>query len=139
MYFDPNVKHYSFLYKKQSYPSGTRLIFNGKCYLNGREVTLNNKEVTWLYNQKSYSYFTDGIETYTSDRWYFVDKVVNIVENIPVASQIEEKSVFYWTDEMIIKTMWYVVIMAVGTLFYARIFIWIFATIIWYNSTFKNN
>ena len=107
--------------------------------LEGKDVVLNNKEVTWLYSQKSYSYFKDDINTYMHDRWLFEDKIVRIIKDVQVTTQIEEKQTFYWTDDMVTKTIWYVFIMIVGTLFYARIAIWIIATIIWYCSTFKNN
>ena len=53
---------------------------------------------------------------------------------IPSAKQKE----IIWDDWMVAKTLWYIVIMVIATIFYGRIGIWILATIIWYLTTIKN-
>ena len=67
----------------------------------------------------------------------FEKSIVNIVVNENKMSQ-EKKNEIYWTDGMVAKTIWYIVIMLVAIVFKERIGIWIFATIVWYMSTFKS-
>lgn len=136
MYFNPNEKWYSFTYKNQSYSSGTKLIYNGKCYLNECEVVLDNQIVTYLYNQNNKTYFKDNSITYTCLPWEFTKRIVKIVVDTKPVSAKEETE-FYWTNDMVVKTIWYVIIMLAAVIFKDCIGIWILATIVWYNSTFK--
>lgn len=136
MYFNPNVKWHSFTYKKTPYSSGTKLIYDGKCYLNDKEIRLNNKIVTYLYDQGNKRYFKDNNYIYTCLTWEFTDRIVKIIVDTS-PPQENKKTEIYWTDDMVSKTLWYIIIMLVAVIFKDCIGIWIFATIIWYNSTFK--
>lgn len=136
MYFDPNVKWHSFTYKNKSYSSGTKLIYNGKCYLNEHETILNNKIITYLYNQNGKTHVQDNNKIYTCPSWEFTKRIVNIVVDTKPAP-VKQETEFYWTDDMVVKTIWYAIIMLVAVIFKDCIGIWIFATIVWYNSTFK--
>jgi hypothetical protein len=137
MYFNPNEKWYSFTYKNQLYSSGTKLIYNGKCYLNEHEIILNNQIVTYLYDQNNKTYFQDNNKIYTCSPWDFTKRIAIIVTDIKPAP-VKQETEFYWTDGMVVKTIWYVIIMFVAVIFKDCIGIWIFATIVWYNSVFKN-
>ena len=137
MYFGSNQKWYSFTYKNTPYPSGTKLIYNGRCHLNEVEIMLDNKIVVYLYNQNNKTYFTDNNNTYTCPPWEFTKRIVKIVIE-PKPVPINQKTEIYWTDDMVVKTLWYIVIMIAAVIFKDCIGIWIFATIVWYNSTFKN-
>lgn len=152
MYFNPNAKWYSFTYKNTPYSSGTKLIYNGKCYLNEHEVVLNNRIVTYLYDQNNKTYFQDNDKIYTCLPWEFTKRIVNIIvgekqeaefcwtNNMIVGEKqtlAKQETEFYWTNDMVVKTLWYIVIMLVAIIFKDCIGIWILATIIWYNSTFK--
>lgn len=137
MYYNPNAKWCSFTYKDKPYSSGTKLIYNGKCYLNESEVILNNQIVTYLYNQNGKTYIKDGDKTYTCPSWEFTYKIVKIIVDANQPPVIQ-KTEFYWTDDMVSKTLWYIIIMLVAVIFKDCIGIWIFATIVWYNSVFKN-
>ncbi len=136
MYFNPNAKWYSFTYKNKPYSSGTKLIYNGKCYLNHQEIILNNQIVTYLYNQNNETYFQDNNKIYTCPPWDFTKSIVSIVTDTK-STPVKQEPEFYWTDAMVTKTLWYIVIMLVAVIFKDCIGIWILATIIWYNSTFK--
>lgn len=137
MYYDPNVKWYSFTYKNKPYSSGTKLIYNGKCYLNKNEIVLNNQAVTYLYNQNGETYFQDNNKIYTCPSWEFAQRIITIV-NDEKLTLVQEKTEIYWTNSMVTKTLWYIIIMLVAIIFKDCIGIWILATIVWYNSVFKN-
>lgn len=137
MYFNINAKYYHFTYKNELYHSGTKLIFNGKCFLGQNETILNNQMVTWLYDQGGDVYFSDDVNTYTCKQWNFVKRIVQIVPDVGLSIPTEQKTEVYWTEDMVTKTLWYIIIMLVAVIFYERIGIWILATIIWYTSTFK--
>lgn len=137
MYFSTHTKWDTFTYKNKSYVSGTKLIFNGKCFLNGKEITLNNNVVTWLYDQGGDTYFNDDNYTYTCKLWDFEKGIVQIINNTNTTTRVTQTTEFYWTDDMVVKTMWYIIIMLFGVFFYDRIIIWIFATYVWYTSVFK--
>ena len=140
MYFNPNVKGHSFTYKHTPYSSGTKLIYNGKCYLNEREVVLNNQIVTYLYDQNGEVHIQNNNNVYTCPSWEFTNRIVKIVADIKsIQAPIPTKTEFYWTDSMVVKTIWYIIIMLIAIIFKDCIGIWILATIVWYNSTFKNN
>lgn len=134
-----STKYDGFIYKNVSYHSGTKAIFNGKCFINQTETTLINQPIVYLYTEKTDVYFQHEDIVYHCSSWDFKNRIVKIIADTNIPTLSEKTEVFYWTDDMVTKTIWYVVIMAVGTLFYARIVIWILATIIWYSSTFKNN
>jgi hypothetical protein len=127
-----------FCWKNQPYYSGTTLVYKGKCFLEDKEIILNNEIVTFLYS-KQYAYFKDSNGViYTCPSWNFTYGIVYIINDPNKPKPIEKEPEFYWTDEMVTKTLWYIIIMLVATIFKDAIFIWIFATIIWYNSVFKN-
>lgn len=138
MYFgSPDGKYYKFDYKHQFYDSGTKFIFNGKCLLNGKEVVLDHQVCEYLYTEKLMRYFKCNGNIYTC-RWEDFDwRICGIVENKIASPQQKQETEFYWTDDMVVKTIWYVIIMLIAVIFKDCIGIWIFATIVWYNSTFK--
>ena len=135
-----NYKYVNFLYKDQIYNSGTKLLFNGSCYINNEEINFNNEVVTWLYAQNGDEHLLYNGAVYTCPSWGFKNKIIKIVYDTPTVIQSENpKKEVYWTDSMVAKTLWYIVIMLAATIFKDRIVIWIFATIIWFTSTFNNN
>lgn len=138
MYFNPNAKWYSFTYKRTPYPSGTKVVYNGKCYLNDKEIILNNKIVTFLYDQDDKTYFQDNNNIYTCLLWEFSNRIVQIVVDRK-PEPVSQKTEIYWTNDMVAKTLWYIIIMLAAVIFKDCIGIWILATIVWYNSTFKKN
>jgi hypothetical protein len=141
MYFNPNTKWNYFTYKKETYLSGTNLIYNGECFLNEKVIMLNNVPVTWLYSQNGRDYFTSNGLIYACQSWELNYRIVKIISTTSLIENrqcvTKQKGEFYWTEDMVTKTFWYIAIMIAGVFFHARIGIWIFATIIWYVSTFK--
>lgn len=138
MYVPSNTVNYSFIYKKQSYPSGTNIVFNGKCFLEENEVILNNATVKWLYSIGCDEYFVDNENIYTCKSWDFRTRIVKIIAINNKQPIVKMKKEIVWTDDMVTKTLWYIVIMLVAIIFNDRVLIWIFATLIWYGITFKN-
>lgn len=138
MYFNPNNKWHSFTYKNQSYVSGTRVVYNGKCYLNECEVELNDKTVTFLYTQHNKTFFNDGDILLTCPSWEFSNRIITIIDPNSKTRSIQKENEFYWTDDMVIKTIWYVLIMLAAVVCNGRIFIWILSTMVWYDSVFNN-
>ena len=136
MYINWDAKWYSFNYKNTPYPSGTKVVYNGRCCLNENEITLNNHVVTFLYDQGDKTYFKDNNNIYTCLLWEFSNHIVKIVVD-KKPEPVVQKTEIYWTNDMVAKTLWYIVIMVVAIIFKDCIGIWILATIIWYNSTFK--
>ena len=138
MYFNQNEKWNSFTYKNKSYPSGTNVVYSGKCYINECEIVLHNQIVTFLYTQYNKAFFNNGNTLLSCPSWEFSNKIVKIIEpNIKTTETAQQESVFYWTDDMVVKTIWYVIIMLAAVICYGRIFIWLIATIVWYNSVFQ--
>jgi len=138
MYMSQNTKLKSFVYNKKVYQSGTNFIYNGKCILDKKEIYLSNAVVTYMYHCGQYQYFKDDNNVYVCIWQDFENNIVQIVTEENKAPPVKAKEEFYWTDSMVAKTIWYVIIMLVATVFHARIGIWILATVIWYFSTFKN-
>lgn len=145
MYYNLNGKCDYFTYKRQSYYCGTKLIYNGKCCIHDVETILNNKVVTYLYYENGKEHFQDNNNNiYTCPIWEFEKRIVKIVKD--TAPTLKSTSTFvpekqqteiYWTNDMVAKTLWYIIIMLAAVIFKDCIGIWILATIIWYNSTFK--
>lgn len=142
IYMNEHTKVSTFSYKNKCYHNGTKILFNGKCILNGNEVFLNNAIVSFMYSQDKYKYLKYNNNVYMCPCVNFETCVIKIVtdENKapPIKDLAKEKEEFYWTDSMVVKTIWYVIIMLAATIFHDRIGIWILATVIWYFSTFKN-
>jgi hypothetical protein len=138
MYF-PNSdgKYYKFYYRNKFYEAGTKFIYNGSCLSDGKEVFLNNQVCEYLYVENLTTYFKCNENIYTCKWEEFKWHICGIIEEKIEPPPIMQETVFYWTDEMVTKTIWYIVIMLAATIFYDRIGIWILATIVWYISTFK--
>lgn len=134
--YNYNIKLSNFVYKNHVYPSGTKLIYNGNCYLNGNKVYLNNEIVTWVSNQNDGVHLLKDNVIYTCPSWEFENRIVKIIID---KKPVTQKTEFYWTNDMVAKTLWYIIIMLVAIIFKDCIGIWILATIVWYNSTFKKN
>jgi len=134
-----NTKILGFAYKNKVYNSKTKVLYNGKCILNEKEIVLNNAVVNYMYSDGRHEYFRDDNNIYMCHLGNFTKNIVSIVidenKNLPIKTTEE----FYWTDEMVMKTIWYIIIMLLAIIFNERILIWIFATIVWYSSTFKKN
>lgn len=133
------VKFTWFKHNGKIYNSGTKLIFNGMCFVNGSMIFLNNKIVTFEYEKQYISYFKYNNIIYSCPCNEFSKKIVKILSNAKIANNTNKKPTFYWTDEKVSKTLWYIIIMAISIIFNDRIIIWIIATVIWYVSVFKNN
>lgn len=138
IYMNEHTKIGTFSYKNKCYHNGTKILFNGKCILNGNEVFLNNVIVSFMYSQGKYKYIKYNNNVYMCPWQSFEKSIVKIVTDENKAPPVKAKEEFYWTDSMIAKTIWYVLIMLIATIFHERIGIWILATVVWYFSTFKN-
>ena len=133
-----DIKLGFFIYKGHTYRTGTKFIYNGACYLNGEEVYFNNELVTFIRVDKSVRMLKDNIE-YTCSYYDFENKIVRIIADIQKQIEVKnEPTEMYWTNDMVAKTLWYIIIMLAAIIFKDCILIWIFATLIWYGSVFKN-
>ena len=132
-------KSISFVYQNQIYNSGTKLLYNGNCYVDNQEINLNNQVVTWLYAQNGDEYLSFNGAIYTCPSWKFKNQIVKIVDDTTtIIKSGNQKTEIYWTDSMVAKTLWYIIIMLAAVIFNGRVVIWILATIIWFTSTFNN-
>ena len=141
MYINFDAKCDYFTYKRDVYSPGTQVVYNGKCYINETETVLQNQIVTWLYCENGKHYFKRNGTIYTCPSWEFTNRIVKIAYNPSKQSNVnkqEQNTEIYWTNSMVAKTLWYIIIMLAAVIFNDRIVIWILATIIWYTSTFKN-
>ena len=136
MYAVNNWKVASFTYNNKVYQAGTRVLYNGPCIVNNNRTVVNNVAMSFMYYDGEYVYCKNGDAVYSFTNEEFKKNIVRILLDENKAPP-ETKSEFYWTDDMVTNTIWYIIIMLVGTIFYDRIAIWILATIIWYFSTFK--
>lgn len=127
-------KIYNFWYKNKQYHSGTEFIYSGYCQLNGKEVMLKRQRCIYLYCENYQTvYFRSNANIYTDDAFYFSYGIEQI---IPVENSVTNEQLYYFTDDMFVNTIWYIVVMLVATIFNDRIAIWIFATTIYYLTTF---
>ena len=108
-------------YNKKYYPIGTEFIYDGKCELNGEKVILNNQKCKFLYCFNGYyCCFQSGENIYKTDLFKYRDCIKQILLPEPK----KKKSEFYFTDEMVISTIWYIIIMFAGVFFKDRIGLW---------------
>ena len=136
MYCYNNVLRLGFFkYKDNFYNKGTNVLYNGKCILNDKEVTLSNVVVEFLYND-SYWWFKYNNQIYKCKS--FENNIVSIIADKPNINMQPKTKEVVWTDEMVAATIWYIIIMLFATIFNARIAIWIIATIIWRGYINKN-
>lgn len=128
---------YNFNYNKQFYPSGTKFIYKGIGIDNfGHSILLNNEEIIWKYYKNRNCYFLYNNKMYQCPFQKFKDGIIGLAHETTV-NITPQKEEFYWTDEDVSKTIWYICIMLFAIIFHDRIFIWILATFIWYRSVFK--
>ena len=138
-YFKPSDKMNYFNFWNRQNETGTKFIFTGKCYVDGKEIELTNALCEFMHRDfKFIAYFKyNGMVCSCAEKDFIWGIRTLVIEpKITVATQKTQE--FYWTDDMIIKTIWYVIIMLVAVIFKECIGIWIFATIVWYRSVFKN-
>ena len=133
----PNSRYEGFLYKKISYASGTRVLFNGSCFLDDAEIVLTNQIATYMYTEKTKVYFRCNDLTYYCDMLDFEQRIVRIIVE-ECGHRLGQETYIHWTDAMVTKTLWYIVVMLLAIIFNDRIGIWVFATMVWYISTFKS-
>lgn len=122
-------------YGGRIYPKGTEFIYNGECLLNGTKVRFDNTHCTFLYRVKNQHYFQHKGQIYMSEDVRFPYCIVKI---IPPPPEQQPKQEFIFTDEMLVNTIWYILIMLVAIMFKARWVIWICGTFIYYMTTFYN-
>ena len=124
---------YYFPYKKNYYPKGTEFIYDGECELNGEKVYIHNQKCTFIHCiNGNIVCFQTGNNTYQADLFYCSNNVKQILSHM----EPQPKQEFYFTDDMVIKTVWYVFLMLIATLFHERIGLWIFLTLVYVTSTF---
>ena len=136
MYILQNTKIGCFTYNNKVYQSNTKILYNGICICNQNAIIINNKIVSFMYYDGQYIYFKDDNSVYKCTLTDFNKNIVQIVSDENKAPPKTNNEI-YWTDSMVSKTIWYILVMIVATLFHERIGIWIFSTIVWYLSTFK--
>ena len=152
-----------FVYNDVLYNKGTKVKFTGiiEKYHN---IVLNfvEEEIEFLRLQQNAccvweAYIKYKDEVYWCTEKEFIDGIVSI--GIPInqnrykrqedQKQIDTAKEYYttyeekpkeiiWDDWMVAKTLWYIFIMALATIFHGRIGIWILATYIWYTTTIQN-
>ena len=122
-----------FVYNNKTYNAGTEFIYSGECEANGQKTFLSNQHCKFLYSQDK-SYFQVGDTICSCHTFNFTQNLVSVIEYV----QPQEKQKFYFTDDEIIKTVWYILLMLVATLFQDRVGLWILLTIIYITTTFCN-
>ena len=135
-----------FEYKNKFYQSGTKVLFNGKCFLNDKEVYLSNVVVEFMYTDNGWVFkYNDRIYIYkynkhTPELWQkqLEGCIMEIITDQSQTLHKQKTKEVIWTDGMVAATIWYVGVMLFATIFHARFGIWILATIIWRNYINKN-
>ena len=147
MYYNHPMKLGFFKYKDQFYQSGTKVLFNGQCYLGEEEVTLSNVVVEFVrvegqwwvfrYNDQLYQCEENDYTSYGVKSRLDQCIVQIVVDPVDEPDKPKTKEVI-WTKGMVAATIWYIFIMLVGTIFYDRVLIWIGATLVWLAYIRKN-
>jgi hypothetical protein len=117
------------MYNNKSYRTGTEIIYNGKCKMNGETIFLNNQKCKFLYLYDQY-YLKVNETTCACDIIDFNKNIVAIVDSAKKEEE-EEKQNLYFTDDMIVITFWYIAAMIVGILFKDRLTLWLLSTILY--------
>lgn len=125
-----------FTFNNKVYQAGTKVIYSGPCILNDNAIMVNNLAVNFMYYDGMYVFCKNGNTIYKFLGSDFDKNIVMVVADGNKSPPVTKEE-FYWTDDMVINTIWYVIIMIISSLFYDRIGLWILATVIWYFSTFK--
>lgn len=136
MHTTQNWKVGCFTYNNKVYQAGTQIVYSGPCIVNNNKLIVNNLIVSFMYYDGVYVYCQNEDNIYKFLNNEFRKNIIAIITDYNKAPP-NTSSEIYWTDDMVAKTIWYIIIMLIGAIFYDRIAIWIFATIVWYFSTFK--
>jgi hypothetical protein len=132
------VKQNYFIYNDNRYEAGTIVVLSRFDYISRRVCDTKVKFLWHDAEAKEYSVEIYGKEyIYTEE--FFCDNIIEIYDpnkpiinmhanNVKTHTFLDELNV----DGLFIAWMWYVFIMAVGTIFYDRVGIWIFTSIIFF-------
>lgn len=122
-----------FVYKDKTYYAGTEFVYNGTCFVNGQPFFLENQRCKFLYSEEK-TYF-QAIDTICCcNTFEFNDRIVAIIEHAPPQNPTKK---FYLADDAMVKTLWYVFLMLVATLFNDRVGLWLLITLIYVTNTFR--
>ena len=130
-------RDYKLHYNKEFYPNGTKFLYKGNGIYNNVETSLDNVEIVWLYYERPYCYFQYGNNVFKCMYQEFKNGIVCVSPSNITKTHKKTKEII-WTDGMVTATIWYIIIMAIATIFYARIPIWIIATLMWCGYMKKN-
>lgn len=123
---------YYFKYNNCNYPKGTEFIYNGECEADGVKVRFNNQVCRFLCLADGHRMFFETNGKVFHMEWPPQQKGIQIASTPrPI-----EQSEFYFTDEMVTNTIWYIIVMLAGFILNDRILLWIFATTVYVKCTF---
>lgn len=141
------MKQNYFIYYGKSYGSGTTIVV--KYYDHIAKITYETEAIFLYYDPKLNAYAfkfknKDYINIYPGKAFY--DIIVSVLENkidsnyINYIQSCPEISAKKWTlkkelsiDSLLIAWVWYLFIMAIGTIFKGNVLIWIFASLIFFS------
>lgn len=134
MQINNNPKRLNFFLCYGIHYSGTKFIYKGKCMIDGKTIYLDKKICVFLFHQKYYYFEVDGKVAHCDRLNHY-----NVYGILPPdnKNQMQEKREFYWTDDIVINTIWYIIAMLISTLFRDRIGLWLLITWIYYDATFR--
>lgn len=128
-----------FIYNGAKYASGTMIRIKQFNYITGKLHEVNAMFIAYHSDSCEYELEIDNlISMYSKSRFERVFCGV-VGQNVIKHNQYQApKKEFKFKDEldidgMLIAWMWYVFIMAIATIFYDRIGIWIFVSVVFFN------
>lgn len=134
------MKEKYFIYNGKKYYSGTNIIIWWTCTFTKSVMRANAAFIEHDLSNGQYVVEIYGKQYfYSEDHFYKV--LCSVIDNSKVnVSKTPKPHTF--TDELnidglLIAWIWYIFIMAVGVIFYDRIAIWIFASVVFFN--YRNN
>lgn len=133
------MKQNYFVYNGNRYPSGTFITLSRYDYMAHKVVDTKVKFLWYDTETKEYGIEIYGVEyNYKEDFFYSRFKGMYDPNKTVRKTQQKVEQSHTFSDELnidslLIAWVWYIFIMCVGVIFYARIGIWIFASIIFFN------
>ena len=118
-------------YKGKCYDVGTRLKYKTDKWCDGFEGTIE-----WISHNVFYVRLIDGSGRQLSKMYSLDNIIVEIIEPVyyeePPKKNVR-RGVYPSENDIFVGWVWYILIMVVGTIFNARLLIWIVATAVFFS------
>ena len=129
------MKQNYFVYNGKNYNTGTIIVIKWCNHITRTVLNTNAKFISYDTETKKYT-----VEIYGNEYTYLESDFFNILCNIVDTNKVNITETMHnnFSDELnidglLVAWVWYIFIMIIAVIFYDRIGIWIFASIVFFN------